>query len=187
MLRSVTSKSQNSHETTPQNTSKARLQQKSTAENKKGKRVQNKYHRTYVKMEPPRPFKNQLHDFTRLQARTWPQVLNSPDRNHCILKTWGTDGKTPQNNTFSNLNAQTPAKGERKKIKKSKWKDKKGYKKAWKRTHREGVKCCDKNALWHKTQYGEWSAFSVCEPSLLSRDCCCLERREEELTGDAVS
>lgn len=97
-------------------------------------------------------------------------VLNSPDRNHCILKTWGTDRKTHQNNTFSNLNAQTPAKGERKNKKKSKWKDKKGYKKAWKRTHRVGVKCCEKNALWHKTQYGEWSAFVLSQS--VSPRCC---------------
>jgi len=63
--------------TTPQNTSKAYLQQKSMAENKKGKRVQNKHHRTYVKIELPWPFKNQLHDFTRLQARTWPVSLST--------------------------------------------------------------------------------------------------------------
>lgn len=47
------------------------------AENKKGKRVQNKYHRTYVKIELQWPFKNQLHDFTRLQARTWPVSLST--------------------------------------------------------------------------------------------------------------
>ncbi len=99
---------------TAQNTSKAYLQQKSMAENKKGKKVKNKYHRTYVKRNRQGHLKTSCmisHDCKHVLGQCH-SVLNSPDRNHCILKTWGTDRKTPQNNTFSNLNAQTPAKGE---------------------------------------------------------------------------
>lgn len=40
-------------------------------------------------------------------------------------------------------------------------KTKNGYKSHWKCTHRAGVKCCDKNVIWLKIQYGGASRNAV--------------------------
>lgn len=109
---------------------------------------------------------------TKLQARksslkTDQAPVKPPgtlDQNNCMLKTWSLRvekrSKPPCQRSI-----QTPAKG--RKIKTKKWRrgqfkrQKMLTKSHWKCTHRAGVKCCNKNVIWLKIQYGGASRTAV--------------------------
>lgn len=82
--------------------------------------------------------------------------LGPHDQDNCMLKTWSLDVKNAQNHN-GNAQIQTPAKGGKMKKKGGaikKTKKKCLQKSLWKCTHRAGVKCCNKNVIWLKIQYG---------------------------------
>lgn len=86
--------------------------------------------------------------------------LGTLDQNICMLKTWSLDVKNAPNHHVK-FSIQTPAKGV--KIKKGAIKKTKKclQKSHWKCTHRAGVKCCNKNVIWLKIQYGGASRNAV--------------------------
>lgn len=87
--------------------------------------------------------------------------LGTLDQNNCMLKTWSLDVKNAQNHHVKCSNSNTSKRRKNKKrgqLKRQKMLTKKSH---WKCTHRAGVKCCNKNVIWLKIQYGGASRNAV--------------------------
>jgi len=155
-------------QTTPQNANQSTATAKVETETKKNgeKRFQNHQIDCLKNLNTDKScfgFEPSKQNGKAVKALWSPTLHRGPCWNNGMLKTWSLHVKNAPNHHV-NAQIQTPAKGRKKlKIEGGQLKRPKKclQKSHWKCTHRAGVKCCNKNVIWLKIQYGGASRNAV--------------------------